>query len=350
MKAAFAGFLAGVALVMTVAFAIARHRSAPPAPPPDSPDTPAAIAGPPPDPAAGDLPALRARAASLRDESARLATSLRELPEGAAPGKPPRRSRRDLGTDLLALFGGRGSGEHDLYSRVRMELAVLAGEATDKEGVTPAEGLLSPQMLEALLMGMREACTEEISGPESKALQAALDDYRRKWDSWKAGGKDVDGFEHAAALMGIQREAREALFAAADAETTAALRSTMDGLDQYNDYCHSEGVYSEGGDHAKALVARWVDDLELDAAAVAALRPVAEEYLRSDPRAADVSAGARDLVENQKRLLKMAKVRKRIGEVASLTEEQARNLAAWQKVYSISGQHGSSTVPSGGDK
>ena len=168
MKPAFAGFLAGVALV--TAFAIARHRSASVTPASELAASVPAPAETAAAPGTVDLAALRDRAASLRSENAQLAASLQELATTAAGGsaaKQGRRSRRELGADLLRVFGPDGASNNALYTRVRMELALLAGDSADKEGVTTPEGRLSPQMLEAVLMGMREACVEEISTTEA---------------------------------------------------------------------------------------------------------------------------------------------------------------------------------------
>jgi hypothetical protein len=339
VKAAFAGFLAGVVLVMAVALAIARHRGTTATPDPE-PVVPAAASSSPGATAGDqDLAALRDRVAALREETARLAASLRAPAAAGDPRqKKPSRTRRDLGADLLKVFGPDGNADNGLYAKLRMELAVLAGDAADKEGVTATEGMLSPQVLEAVLLGLREACAESLAGPEAEALRSALDTYRRKWDSWKAEGKGGDGFERAAGLMEIQRDAREALFGATDPATTAKLRETMDEIDQYNEYCFLSNLNSETGDQPRALVANWVIDLGLDAAATAALRPVAEEYAREFERRAQQGGsptGTQEIEDMRKALLLMARVRKRIREVASLTEEQAKKLAAWETVYAV---------------
>lgn len=354
MKAAFAGFLAGVALVLVIAKLL--H-----GPPPETsvPD-PAGSAAPPREgsPAVNpdDLAPLREKAASLRDESARLAASLQQLastPAGAASARTGRRKRRDVGADLLNVFGPDGESNNALYTRARMDLALLTGDAADKEGVTPTEAKLSPQVLEEVFLGMREACPGGIAEAEAEALRAALDAYRRDWDAWKAEGRSADGFERAAGLMDIQREAREALFGAVDAETSSRLREAMDGIDQNEVYSFGTNLYSEKNDHAETLVECWVADLGLGESALVALRPLAEEFARENPPrdwSYDGPAGTRVLVESRKDLLAMSKVRKRIREVASLTPEQAKSLEAWQKVYSLSKPGESTFEPAEGGR
>ncbi len=354
MKAAFAGFLAGVALVLVIAKLL--H-----GPPPATPLTDLAGSATPlrDAPTAGDqddLAPFRERAASLRDESTRLAASLQQLaspPAGGASARSGRRKRRDLGADLMNVFGPDGESNNALYTRTRMDLALLTGDAADKEGVTPTEAKLSPQMLEEVFLGMREACPGEIAEPEAAALRAALDEYRKKWDAWKAGERSEDGFERAAALMDLQREAREALFGAVDAENSPRLREAMDGIDQHEVYCFGANLYSEKNDHAQILVECWVADLGLGESALAALRPLAEEFTRENPprdSSYDGIAGTQVLVESRKELLAMSKVRKRIRELASLTPEQARNLEAWQKVYSLSKPGQSTFEPAEGGR
>ncbi len=339
MKAVFGGFLAGVAAVACVAVALRGRGEAPGGSvAEESRQAPSGA----PSPAPPDLSPLRARAEALRAENARLAAALEPLRARAAAGTgragTPRRPRKEMGAELLGQFGDGGSRSWAVYNALMSELTLLAGEIADRDGVTVAEARMSPEMLEEVLLGMREASDPPAGEAEVAAMRAAVEAHRREWEALRAAGDDRMSFERMQAVLEAQERARTALFAAIDPAAVGRLAGALDRLEFEAWEVPSGSVGAPRAEAAPALARRWAEDLGLDASAATALVPAALEYIRdaeAAPDHPDDPAGHAAVRDALRELPRLAGAQRRIREVAQLTEEQAKRVAAWWLRYDV---------------
>jgi len=335
MRAAFAGFLAGIAVVAALTAALRPHAG------PRSPASdPARGASTSESPAAA---ALRSRAESLRAENERLAAALEPLRtragQAAGPAKKARRPRRELGADLLRRYAG-GDGSSSLANGIRMELALLAGDVAERDGVTVGEAKLSPEALAETFLGMREATEPPMGEAERVAMDAALEAFRKDWEGWRERRREDMSFERMRTLLEAQDRARTALYAALDpAVAGTPLLRTMDGLDNALGPRTGDLLGGTLAEAIPALARQWITDLGLDESAAAALALVAEEFIRGDEnrvwKIPDDPAGHKVVRDALRNLRPLARAQQRIREVAHLSEDQAKRLAAWWKYYYV---------------
>ncbi|KAF0241446.1 MAG: hypothetical protein FD180_4446, partial [Planctomycetota bacterium] len=283
------------------------------------------------------------RAAALRDENARLAANLAALraATSAASGDPQRkrRPRREFGADLLTVFAD-GTGGPDSYPKLRMELMLLAGEMADKYGVSALEGRLSPDTLEEVFVGMREAGKPPLSETEQASLNAALANYRSDWNAWLARNASSMSLERRADLFEIQARARDSLFASVPPDALNAMRTAMDGLDDADVYSDSGYISGTAEKVGGRLARAWCNDFGLEKSEAAALLPIAAQYIRDQDaheewQAPQEATGTYGLRDELSRLPAMVQAQKRIREVARLTDAQAKKLAEWAKIYTV---------------
>lgn len=323
MKQAFAGFLTGIVVATCAAVAWRRH-------------------GPSQGVAARPTPAVDASAPNLRLEALRdAAAELRrrreapKVPAGAAslPAPAPHpRTMFPLAAVLRDAFATANSRGRDRQNAER-RLLILAGELAERYGVGQEAAQMSPEGLLALLLGLRETGAEPVSDEERATLDRIMAAYGDEWNAWLRRSAGVSELEKAWELLSMNLKAQQALFDAFPPAVAAEVAESFRQIPFTAGFTWTRQVEAVPGEEEIAIARQWAADLGLDAAAAAALRTVAAEYLR------DLEASRRPgpplpaLSDDLPGIGAMVRAQKRIREIALLDEAQGRKLSAWRVVY-----------------
>ncbi len=308
------------------------------------------------DAAAKAASALRVERDRAIDEAAGLKKKIYELesrpsaagngggPAGERPGKPTRRSWKDIAADFGRL-GGKLRGlpmdswppEADALKKDMQEaLAALAAELR----MSVDQVLASPRGLEALMLEMLAQTVPPLSAAEEARLRELLATQQEAWDKFAASAADLSRLEQTRGFVDLAITSREEFFSA----LTPGQAEFLKAFPALNQDLQGSQTWLDGS-RAKVtatMTDQWSASLGLNEIQKAALGPLVTEYIDKERALNEEIWGKRRAGEElsrqadySMRLGLMIETQKKISDTLSLTPDQQKALRDWQFTWGV---------------
>jgi hypothetical protein len=295
-----------------------------------------------------ELAALEADARALEDEIRALdgriasARSAAQVP-AARSGRAAKNPWAALGPRMYKLRDKLKGGEGQMDPEIQalwVDLLAIAKEVTEKYGITMEEFEGAPWGLPMLLIAMLDGSDLPPDAAQSAALDALIASMEEGWKD--LGGKrgELSSLELTRAMLGLSGGLLNGL----DGLMTPEQRALFDGSEFGTEKVRIRSQYISGGPEtwSPQLLSIWQRELKLDDSQQAAIRPIADQWIR-DYQALDaefsrrtaagerISPAEREIAEADL----MIATQKTISESLRLSEEQAKRLRKWSTLYKI---------------